>query len=65
MCLSFYGGAPAPGAPVVPTPLVFEMSSKEVARAINRLSREGLDLLGSSDGSALFDFVEEYFFEAT
>ena len=21
MCLSFYGGAPAPGAPVVPTPL--------------------------------------------
>lgn len=36
------------------------MSSKEVARAINRLVREGLDLLGSSDGSALFDFVEEY-----
>jgi hypothetical protein len=35
-------------------------SSKEVARAINRLAREGLDLLGSSDGSALFDFVEEY-----
>ena len=36
------------------------MSSKEVARAINRFAREGLDLLGSSDGSALFDFVEEY-----
>ena len=35
-------------------------SSKEVARAINRFAREGLDLLGSSDGSALFDFVEEY-----
>ena len=35
-------------------------SSKEVAQAINRLAREGLDLLGSSDGSALFDFVEEY-----
>ena len=33
------------------------LSSKEVARAINRLAREGLDLLGSSDGS---DFVEEY-----
>ena len=36
------------------------MSSKEVARAINRLAREGLDLLRSLDGSALFDFVEEY-----
>ena len=36
------------------------MSSKEVARAINRFAREGLDLLGSSGGSALFDFVEEY-----
>ena len=34
--------------------------SKEAARAINRLTREGLDLLRSSDGSALFDFVEEY-----
>ena len=40
---------------------VFEMSSsKEAARAINRLAREGFDLLGSSDGSALLDFVEEY-----
>ena len=39
----------------------FEMSSsKEAARAINRLTREGFDLLGTSDGSALFDFVEEY-----
>ena len=35
-------------------------SSKEAARAINRLAREGFDLLGTSDGSALFDFVEEY-----
>ena len=39
----------------------FEMSSsKEAAQAINRLAREGFDLLGTSDGSALFDFVEEY-----
>ena len=37
----------------------FKMSSKEVARAISRLMQEGFDL-GSSDGSALFDFVEEY-----
>ena len=29
-------------------------------RAINRLAREEFDLLGTSDGSALFDFVEEY-----
>ena len=36
----------------------FEMSSKEVVQAINRLTREGFDLLGASDGSALFDFVE-------
>ena len=36
------------------------MSSKEVARVINHFVREGLDLLRSSDGSALFDFVEEY-----
>ena len=36
------------------------MSSKETAIAINRLAREGFDLLGSSDGSALLDFVEEY-----
>ena len=35
-------------------------SSKEVARAINRLVREGLDLLGTSDSSTLLDFVEEY-----
>lgn len=35
-------------------------SSKEVARAINRIAREGLDLLGTSDSSALLDFVEEY-----
>ena len=35
-------------------------SSKEVARAINRFAREGLGLLRSSDGSAVFDFVEEY-----
>ena len=35
-------------------------SSKEAARAINRLTRKGLDLLRSSDGSFLFDFVEEY-----
>ena len=34
-------------------------SSKEVAQAINRLTREGLDL-GSSDDSALLEFVEEY-----
>ena len=38
----------------------FEMSSKEAARAMNRLAREGFDLLGTSDGSALFKFVEEY-----
>ena len=39
----------------------FEMSSsKETARAINRFAREGFDLLGTSNGSALFDFVEEY-----
>ena len=38
----------------------FEMSSsKEAARAINRLAGEGFDL-GTSDGSALFDFIEEY-----
>ena len=38
----------------------FDMSSsKEAARAINHLTREG-NLLGASDGSALFDFVEEY-----
>ena len=36
------------------------MLSKEAARAINRLTREILDILRSSDGSALFDFVEEY-----
>ena len=35
-----------------------EMSSKETAIAINRLAREGFDLFGSSDGSALLDFVE-------
>ena len=35
-------------------------SSKEVARAINCFARECLDLLGSSDGSTLFGFVEEY-----
>ena len=35
-------------------------SSKEAARAINRLTREGFDLLGALDGSALFHFVEEY-----
>ena len=37
-------------------------SSKEAARAINHLACEGfdLDLLGTSDGSALYDFVEEY-----
>ena len=39
----------------------FKMSSsKEAARAINRLASEGFDLLGTSDGSALYDFVEEY-----
>ena len=35
------------------------MSSKEVAQAINHLVWEGLDL-GSSDGSALFDYVKEH-----
>ena len=35
-------------------------SFKEAARAINRLASEGFDLLGTSDGSALYDFVEEY-----
>ena len=40
---------------------LFEMSSsKETARTINRLARKGFDLLGTSDGSALLDFVEEY-----
>ena len=38
----------------------FDMSSKIVAQAIDRLTQEGLHLLGSSDDSALFDFVEEY-----
>ena len=33
-------------------------SSKEVV--INHLAREGLDLVGSSDGYALLDFVDEY-----
>ena len=35
-------------------------SFKEAVRAINRLAREGFDLLGTLDSSALFDFVEEY-----
>ena len=36
------------------------LSSKEVTQAINRLAREGLQLLGNSNSSALLDFVEEY-----
>ena len=41
--------------------LLFEISfSKQAARVINRLAREGFNLLGTADGSALFDFVEEY-----
>ena len=35
-------------------------SSKEAAWVINRFAREGFDILGTSDGSALFDFVKEY-----
>ena len=39
----------------------FKMSPfKEAAPAINHLARECFDLLGASDGSALFEFVEEY-----
>ena len=43
--------------------LLFEIpSSKEVAQAINRLTRDSIDLLGNSDGSALLDFIEEYLY---
>ena len=44
-------------------PLSEMLSSKEVARAINRFAREGLDLLGDSNSSALLNFVEEYLCE--
>ena len=33
----------------------------DAARAINRLAKDGLDLLGSADGPALMGFLEDYF----
>ena len=33
----------------------------EATRAINRLAKDGYDLLGSLAGPALLNFVEEYF----
>ena len=34
---------------------------KDAARAINRFASEGYDLLGTSDGPALQNFLEDYF----
>ena len=34
---------------------------KEAARALNSLARDGVTLLGTSDGSALTDFLHEFF----
>ena len=34
---------------------------REAARALNSLARDGLALLGTSDGSALTDFLHEFF----
>ena len=40
----------------------FKMStSQDAARAINRFASEGYDLLGTSDGPALQNFLEDYF----
>ena len=40
--------------------LSFELC-REAARALNSLARDGLALLGTSDGSALTDFLHEFF----
>ena len=34
---------------------------REAARALNTLARDGFALLGSSDSSALTDFLQDYF----
>ena len=34
---------------------------RDAARALNSLARESLHLLGSSDGPALTDFLQDYF----
>ena len=33
----------------------------EAVQAINRLAKDGFDLLGSTDGPALMGFLEDYF----
>ena len=54
---SVHGNLPVTGELSLQRQPLSEMSSSKVVRAINRLAREGLDLLGTS---ALLNFVEEY-----
>lgn len=34
--------------------------AKQIARALNRLTREGCDFFEASDSSALLEFIEDY-----
>lgn len=36
-------------------------TAEDVARALNRWTREGLDIVGGSDGEALSRLLEDYF----